>query len=473
MEKKKGFKKPDNKIKTTGEQIIKPETSSAALSGGPFYQNHIKNAIPESTVEQAKKAWEYYKQEPLVSNAVNSWLFFALGDEIKVRTENEEVEKEAEELFKRLNLNHFVKDMILQLLVKGDTMGFVNYNKNGDNIDEARCINPTSIQLIHDDYGNLEKVIQHSNEISSMYDENTIKLPMDQFFHLKWNSPQYETRGCSMILPAFESIELLREYRKAERAIAKRWTTPLQFIQVGGVYGGKTVLPDQKLIEELRDQMNSMDIESGMVVPFYVNASNYGTQGEVLNTETKVKEIKEDILVALGLSRSIVRGDGPNFATANISMHKMIISLKQIKQATKHVLDWVFTKWKETQGYTEEIHYQFSDLDLNNEADQKKLLIELYDRGLLSKTTLQQKFGFSKSIEEKRLETEKAENENNSSKLSVKDILQMVSLGVITIEEARNRLGFDSLNFSDDEDSALNDVEKIYNKHPISKKKLN
>ena len=182
MEKKKGFKKPDNKIKTTGEQIIKPdnkikttgeqiikpETSSAALSGGPFYQNHIKNAIPESTVEQAKKAWEYYKQEPLVSNAVNSWLFFALGDEIKVRTENEEVEKEAEELFKRLNLNHFVKDMILQLLVKGDTMGFVNYNKNGDNIDEARCINPTSIQLIHDDYGNLEKVIQHSDEISKL-----------------------------------------------------------------------------------------------------------------------------------------------------------------------------------------------------------------------------------------------------------------------------------------------------------------
>ena len=115
-----------------------------------------------------------------------------------------------------------------------------------------------------------------------------------------------------MVTPAFESIELLRDYRRAQRAIAKRWTTPLRFILVGGKYGDKVIMPTQKMISTIRDQINKMDLKSGLVVPFYVRAETYGTEGQVLNTEDKVKEVKEDIIVALGVAKSLVTGDGPN-----------------------------------------------------------------------------------------------------------------------------------------------------------------
>ena len=60
----------------------------------------------------------------------------------------------------------------------------------------------------------------------------------------------------------------------------------------------------------LRDMVNKMDLKSGLVVPFYVTVETHGTEGLVLNVEDKVKEVKEDIVVALGLSRSLVTGDG-------------------------------------------------------------------------------------------------------------------------------------------------------------------
>jgi hypothetical protein len=269
-----------------------------------------------------------------------------------------------------------------------------------------------------------------------------------------------------MVLPAFEAIQLLRDYRKAERAIAKRWATPLRFIQVGGNFGGKLILPDQTMLDRVRDGMERMDLKSGMVVPFYVKAETYGAEGATLNTEDKVKEVKEDILVALGLARSIVTGDGPNFATASVSMQKMVVQLKEIKQAARDILDWVYDEWMERRGHDEILHYQFSDLDLTAEVDQKKLLVELYDRGLISKTTLQQKMGLSPAVETKQQEGEEIVMDTN---WSVQDIAQLVALEVLTVDEARARLKLATPADKAREKSARADVTRLYDRRSPGK----
>src|SRR5690606_20262399 len=105
--------------------------------------------------------------------------------------------------------------------------------------------------------------------------------------------------------PAFESIQLMRHYRNAEKAIAQRWTTPLRFISVGGKFGDKIITPKQEMIEKIRDILDEMDPKQGVVVPYYVDVKTYGTEGEVLRTEEKVKEVKSDIIVALGFVKSL------------------------------------------------------------------------------------------------------------------------------------------------------------------------
>ena len=262
-----------------------------------------------------------------------------------------------------------------------------------------------------------------------------------------------------MVGPGLEAVGHGRDERKAERAIAKRRDRPIRFIQVGGNFGGKLILPDQAMLDKVRDGMERMDLKSGMVVPFYVKAETYGAEGSTLNTEDKVREVKEDILVALGMARSIVTGDGPNFATASVSMQKMIVQLKEIKQAARYILDWVYDEWMERRGHEEVLHYQFSDLDLTAEVDQKKLLVELYDRGLISKCTLQQKMGLSPDVETKEQESEEIVVDTN---WSVKDIAQLVALEVLTVDEARGRLGLTKKAEEAHEDAARADVERLY-----------
>ena len=345
-----------------------------------------------------------------------------------------------------LNMNRFLKDMILQLLVKGECIGYKRYGSGGtpskgehNDIVKLICVNPPSVDFEFEN-GELVKAIQKPETESGSVDDE-IELPLDQMIHRKWNAPQFSQRGNSMVTPAFESIELLRDYRRAQRAIAKRWTTPLRFILVGGKYGDKVIMPTQKMISTIRDQINKMDLKSGLVVPFYVRAETYGTEGQVLNTEDKVKEVKEDIIVALGVAKSLVTGDGPNFATASIAFQKMVIMLKEIKQVAREILDWIFDDWKEMKGYSEKkIQYIFSDVDLTNEIDVKKLLIELYDRNLISKNTIQTKMDLNPDVEKSN---RTKEGTLIDMSWDIKDIVSLVQMGVMSVQTAREMLGMD------------------------------
>ena len=57
---------------TTGF-IIAPMAAAAALDAAAFSRVNASEAIPATWEERARKAWEYYVEEPLVKNCVNSW----------------------------------------------------------------------------------------------------------------------------------------------------------------------------------------------------------------------------------------------------------------------------------------------------------------------------------------------------------------------------------------------------------------
>jgi hypothetical protein len=184
--------------------------------------------------------------------------------------------------------------------------------------------------------------------------------------------------------------------------------------------------------------VNKMDMKSGLVVPFYVAVETHGTDGQVLEVEDKVKEVKEDIVVALGLSPSLVTGDGPNFATASVSLQKMMVMIREIKQAARRLLD---DDWMELHSHGDKtLQFIFNDLDPSDAVDFKKLLIELYDRKLISRSSLQLKMDLDPDIEAANRENERKEIDLMDEK-QVKPVVDMVVAGILSVESARQMLG--------------------------------
>jgi len=426
-------------VPTADGQSAQPLAATAAvLDSSVFSKIAAMDVIPRTWEERARKAWEYYLEEPLVKNCVNSWRSFAVGDDVKIACDDTDVKDEAVEAADRLGLMDFVKDMVLQLLVKGDAVGFKRYAKEGKDIEELVCVNPVSVKVKYEQ-GQLTEVKQYPEDNPGAGEG--IALPVEQVLHVKWDAPSFSPRGNSIVLPAFQSIELLRDYRRAEQAIAKRWATPFRLLKVGGAFGQKMVMPDQRMLEGVRDMVNKMDLRSGLVVPFYVTVETHGTDGQVLNVEDKVKEVKEDIIVALGLSRSLVTGDGPNFATASVSMQKMMVMIREIKQAARAILAWVFDDWQELKGYGDKtLQFLFNDLDPSDAVDIKRLLVELYDRKLISRSSMQLKMDLDPDIEAANRETEKKVVDLSDEK-QVKPIVDMVMAGILSVEAAQKMLG--------------------------------
>jgi hypothetical protein len=457
------MKPKNNKSHKTNElQVIalspKQLGTIAALDATAFSKLNVNEAIPATWEERAKKAWEYYTEEAIVANVLSAWEAFAIGDGIKITCDDEDVKWEAIELAEKLNLHKLVSDALIQTMVKGSGYVYKRYTKAGDDIEQVLCLNPLSIKA---------KYVQGELIEAKQYPEDTqgigegITLPVEQLLHLKWRAPIFASQGNSMILPAFQAIELLRDYRKAQRAIAKRWTTPLRLIKVGGQFGQKLVVPDQKMLETIRGTFNKLDLRSGVVVPFYVDVSTHGTEGEVLSVQKDIQDVKEDIMVALGMSRAIVSAEGPNFATASIAFRKVLIVIREIKQYAKTILRWIYDDWQEMKGYQEKsIQFIFPELDLNNELDVKKLLLELYDRGLISKNSLQLKMDLSPEVESAQ------RDEERKAPLDIPDaktIVDMVNAGIMSVETAQEMLGLDKEKEQTNMAKAeIEDVNRIY-----------
>ncbi len=185
--------------------VLVPLATAAALDASAFRPVNATEAVPASWEERARKAWEYYLEEPLVKNCVNSWRTFAVGDEIKITSDDEEVKSGAMELAAQLGVFTFVKDMVLQLLVKGDAVGFKRYTKDGKALEELVSINPVSVKVKYAQ-GALVEARQFPEEHPGAGEG--LDLPVEQVLHLKWDAPSFSPRGNSLVLPAFPTLPM-------------------------------------------------------------------------------------------------------------------------------------------------------------------------------------------------------------------------------------------------------------------------
>jgi hypothetical protein len=199
------------------------------LDSGVFSKVNALEALPRTWEERARKAWEYYLEEPLVKNCVNSWRSFAVGDDVKIACDDDDVKAEAVDAADRLGLMDFVKDMVLQLLVKGDPVGFKRYAKEGKDLQEIVCVNPVSVK------------VKYSRALTEISIPRTVRHGEGLALGRTGPPPRRRrllpraTPSCCRV----PSIELLR-YRRAEQAIealghavpqrrrrsARRWSCP-------------------------------------------------------------------------------------------------------------------------------------------------------------------------------------------------------------------------------------------------------
>lgn len=326
----------------------------------------------------------------------------------------------------RIDINQTIKDMIFELAITGN---LACYDRDGESIDiysidqiEVLPIMAGSKQLIGYKTDNLPFS-------SYMYDEEVNKLAETAFpkevvdarkkgkgvaildseyaYFAKINSSKYERYGIPVILPAFDDLAHKSLLKEAERATANDIIDKILLVKVGDADNK----PSEVLINKYNDLFNGVSGSIRAVVPYYVDMGWIEPQTTIFGQD-KFIQIDNDILNTLGVSLTLIRGEGGgNYAEGMISFTGLTRTIDNIRSQIPNILHEMYRAELERNGLKAENAPTISFRDVVIDKESKLSLVkELFQNAGLPYEVLYEEFGYD--FDHIKLLRED-ENENN------------------------------------------------------------
>lgn len=127
----------------------------------------------------------------------------------------------------------------------------------------------------------------------------------------------------------------------------------------------------------------------------------------VLGSE-KYKQVNDDIRSGLGISEILVNGEGGNYSNSYLSVKTLLERLEGGRQAVLGWLNGELLSVAKAMGFREPAIAQMAHTSLQSEEVERRLILELYDRNIVSARTAAKYFGENLDIELKRMHEEAA-----------------------------------------------------------------
>lgn len=396
--------------------------------------------IPADWDKKVLKSREMYYTIGAVKKSVSTWLALVLGDGIRIEAVGDkEATKTLKKFVRRINLDLALQEAFLQFCLAGE--GVCAKARKSGKITRLRSMNPLSIEPTWTE-GILTGVQQYPVDKDNKVNrtgtlKNIPNQKIEDIYFMRHDGPEWEKHGFPITLPAFELVDILADLRKADKATAKRWSSLLRIITLGGVFGNKFVNPTDAYLAKWKKLLDEQDQNKGLVGPWHLKVNDYGGEGIALNTAERTKLLTEEIAQAILLFPVFLTGTAGDFATAKSLLKVLKYQIHGFRLILRGMLDWFFSPDElEKMGLNPELEleYSFDTFDIDTENDEKKIMMQLYELSGLSRETIQRLFGFDPETEAKQLESQPAPA---GKPLSAQDIVAMVQNGIIKAKEGK------------------------------------
>jgi hypothetical protein len=247
--------------------------------------------------------------------------------------------------------------------------------------------------------------------------QREIQLDSDRVNVFYYKKDDWQLWANPMIYAILDDIIMLEKMRLADLSALDGAISNIRLWTLGNLE--HKILPSKTAINKLRD----------------ILASNVGggTMELVWGPELSFKESSSEVYKFLGSEKytsvlnSIYAGLGvpptlTGMATNGGGFTNNFISLKTLVERLQYGRDLLHKFWdkeieivRQAMGFKHRAHIQFDRTTLSDEATEKKLLIELADRDIISGETLLQRFKEIPEIEKIRLKRETSDRKKEKS----------------------------------------------------------
>lgn len=307
-----------------------------------------------------------YRKNGVVMRVVNLYRDFGInGFSLVWNKEDDKIKKIINDYNKRINIEQLMRDCMHEQVLTGN---LVCYDRNGQAVD----IYPIDRLVVYPLRINGKSIIGYKtdeiNEYMESFGEDIDKLLASAYpkeiidavskgqeyarlddkntFFEKINSSRYERYGISILFPAFEDISHKTLLKSVEKSISNSIIDKMLLVQIGDAENK----PTQKLIDAYAQKFSSIRYGASVVVPHYVNVKFVEPETSGLDAN-KFIEVDKDILNALGISVSLLRGEGQgSYSDGLVNFTGITKSIENCRKPIANIIHGLYRNELERNG---------------------------------------------------------------------------------------------------------------------------
>lgn len=389
--------------------------------------------IPSGRSEMINLARDLYSTEPVVATVIDLMVdLMSTGMENKC--EDEKVKEYFDYVCKYGNFDTLHKNIFLEYFLASDIFlmrGPKQVIKGG--IDQGMeyytysVLNPLFVEVsgplifgseqigikpnqelkkIIEDKNNSKIIKQLPPELVKAVKKGELYYPKQEFVsRISRKRLPYDRYAIPFLSRVFEPVLVKRRMREADVAVAETVRTVLVTITTGNDEFPAKPSDLEKLAALFKNPSKSMELFWNHTIEVkyhYPDATLFGDE--------KYNQVNADIMQGLGIPPVLIDGGGGTFATAWTSLLSVMEKLDAVR---REVARWQENEYRrlvefENLPFKTVPSVEFKPLNLRDEKSWRAMLLELYDRGLLSMDTILQMTDMDILVEARAREMEQS-----------------------------------------------------------------
>lgn len=245
--------------------------------------------------------------------------------------------------------------------------------------------------------------------------QKKVLLDMTKVSVSYYKKADWETWATPLLFPVLSDVMFKNKMRLADLAALDGIINVVRIWKLGDHNAKPPLLPKKAAVNKLLEILKSntgggaIDLVWDSMIDLKVE---YPPVKDILGSE-KYEQVDKDIMIGLGVPDILLGGNGANFSNAFLQLKTLTERLEYVRVRT---LEWLRKEIKlimEAQGWKTPPHIVFERTNLKDEMAQKQLLMQMFDRNLISMETIQKEFQADFIVELERSRREQKVREEN------------------------------------------------------------
>jgi hypothetical protein len=232
--------------------------------------------------------------------------------------------------------------------------------------------------------------------------DSYIVLPNENFTMLHYKRDCSRLWADPIILPIMNDLRYKQVLRRLDISVAESIINPITIFKLGKTVEGFGPTPQQ--FQNLATLLKTPVATKTLVWSDLIEVEQHVTDAtEVFSTE-KYKEVDADILAGLGVSQVLISGgsSSSSFGNAFLSVRTLLERLEDGRQEFMKFLNKELDYVRLAMGWKKSPVITWDQMNLRDEAAEKRIIVELVDRKIISAESALDALGFDSTIEMSR-----------------------------------------------------------------------